>query len=694
MRRVAPLVTAVTLAALGFLPVADWIPGGRHAPQYAALRDGWVSGGAIVVGLGLVLAIVSARVPALWPAGLWGRLAAPWAARPRPVALAVAAGATVLYAVIARAVFDGQPLLIDELVQALQGRILAGGQLALPTHAEPAFFSLTNVVDAGGRYFGQFPPGWSVALAAGTLAHAEWLAGPLAGGAWVLAWGWWLRVAEPEATVGFGALLLGALSPFLAFMAGSQMNHVAALAAMMAGLAGTLTVQQAAAPRPAVALAAGLGFGVAATIRPVDALAFALPAGAWFLWGALRDRARWRDALAALAGVSAPILLLFAFNAATTGAPLTFGYVALWGKNHSLGFHLSPWGVMHTPGMGTQLLNLYFLRLQTNLLETPLPGLLAPVLALALMPALRAAERLLLAGTTLLALAYWAYFHDGFYLGARFFIPVAPLLLWLTARLPALVRARTAAGSPAVRTVAYAYGVAGVMGAALILPLRVHDYAGGLATMRWNAAAAEEAAGVRQALVFVRESWGAQVIARLWRLGVTRGESEVLYKRVDLCQLDSLLTVLEPTPARGAAVVAAVRGIAVDTAQLVPMPGSPDQSGRMRRGATYGPACEARLAEDRAGTTLLGPLLFPRRDVLYARDLHGRDTLLLAEHPGRDVWVLAPPDTMPGSAPRFRKASRDSIVAAARDERWLRAPVMFSAAGWAVRGDSAAGRAR
>ena len=33
----------------------------------------------------------------------------------------------------------------------------------------------------------------------------------------------------------------------------------------------------------------GLGFGMTATIRPVDALAFALPAGVWLLWRALRD---------------------------------------------------------------------------------------------------------------------------------------------------------------------------------------------------------------------------------------------------------------------------------------------------------------------------------------------------------------------------------------------------------------------
>ena len=677
MRRLVPIATAACLALFGFFPVADWIPGGRHAPRYGAMLDGWMSGGAIVIGVGVVLAILSRRFPVLWRDGSWGRIAARWTAAPKALTWAVAAGATLTYAIVADVVFDRHPLLIDELVQALQGRIFAGGALTLPTNAEPAFFSLTNVVDASGRYFGQFPPGWSVALAVGELVHAPWLMGPLAGGLLVLAWSWWLRVAEPEPGVAFGALLLGAFCPFIVFMAGSQMNHVAALAAIMAGLAATARAMGSATPRPWLALAAGAGFGVAATIRPVDALCFAIPAGVWFLTRAIREPRRWSDAVVALLGVSMPVAALLAFNAATTGAPLTFGYVALWGPNHSLGFHESPWGVMHTPGMGLQLLNLYALRLQTNLFETPLPSLLPAIIALGLAPRLGVHDRLLLAGCVLLAAAYWAYFHDGYYLGARFFIPMAPLLVWWTARLPGLVRARTGAHGLAERGVVYGYGCAALMGATLLLPLRLRDYASGLVTMRWDAAHAEQAAGATHALVFVKESWGSQVIARLWRLGVTRGESEVLYKQVDLCQLDSTLTSLESTSARGPAVVAAVRAIATDTSLLLQMPDSPDKSGRMRLGAMYGPACQARLADDRAGTTLLGPLLFPRRDMIYARDLHGRDTLLLAEHQQRETWVLVPASSEEGALPVLRRAPRDSIIAAARREAVERAAGAF-----------------
>ena len=110
------------------------------------------------------------------------------------------------------------------------------------------------------------------------------------------------------------------------------------------------------------------------------------------------------------------------------------------------------------------------------------------------------------------------------------------------------------------------------------------------------------------------------------------------------------------------------------------MPDSPDKSGRMRVGASYGPACQARLAEDRAGFTLLGPLLFPRRSVLYARDLHARDTMLLREHPTARLWLLVPPSGDEGSLPVFHRASRDSILAAARADATLRAPSAFTGA--------------
>ena len=678
MRRLAPLATALVLAVFGFLPIANWIPGGRQQPRYGAFLDGWLSGTAIVVGAAIVLAIVSRRFPALWRDGAWDALAERWEVAPVRWTAAIAAVATALYATIALAVFDGRPLLIDELVQAMQGRIFAGGRLWLPAHAEPAFFSMTNVVDGGGKVFGQFPPGWSAVLAIGELLGAPWVMGPLAGGAAVAAFGAWLRVAEPRRGVALGALCLFALCPFIAFMSGSYMNHVPALACMLAGLACMAWAFASPAPRPWLGFASGVGFGLAATMRPVDALAFTLPAGAWYLARAVRDLRRWGDGLPALAGVLVPIAGLFWFNAQTTGAPLTFGYVALWGPQHALGFHLSPWGTAHTPAMGAQLVNLYFLRMQTNLFETPLPSLLPAIVALGFAPKLSAHEKCLLAASAILALCYWAYFHDGYYLGARFFTPLAPLLVWFTARLPALLRDRFGEGAMPVRVTVYGFAVAALVGVSTILPLRVRDYGTGLVTMRWNGEAAARAAGVRDALVFVRESWGSQVMSRLWARGVSRGDAEVLYKRIDLCALDSAIASMEGAGRRGGAALAALRPLMRDSASLVPMPDTPDPSGRKLPSATYAERCLRRLVEDRAGFTLLGPLLASRDGNLYARDLHGRDTLLLNEHPRREAWLLKPATSEEGATPVFVRMARDSVFEAARGETEQAGPALRS----------------
>ena len=668
MRRAVPLTTGLFLAVFSFLPIANWIAGGRHQPRYGDFLDGWVYGTCIVVGVGLVLAIASRRIAGMWRDGGWDALAEQWERRPARVAALVSVVSLALYVAIARLVFEGHPILIDELVQSMQARIFAGGRLWVPTHAEPAFFSLANVIDGGGKYFGQFPPGWSALLAIGELIRAPWIVGPVTGALAAAAFAWYLRAAEPRRGVALGAVLLFAFSPFIAFMAGSYMNHVPALLGILVGMAAMAWTFNAERARPGLACVSGFGFGMAATMRPVDALAFALPAAVWYVARVVRDRTRVWDAVGASIGVAVPIIALLWYNAQTTGAPLQFGYTLLWGPNHSLGFHVSPWGEMHTPAAGAQLLNLYFLRLQLNLWETPLPSMLPPIMAALFMPRLSAHDRYLLAASAILAAAYFAYFHDGYYLGARFFIPLVPLLAWWTARLPALLRDRWGSEGLPFRTAAYGYGAAAMVGLATIIPLRVADYRGGLVTMRWNATRAAREAQVHGALVFVRESWGAQVIARMWRVGVSRGDTEVLYKRIDICRLELALTAFEASGSDGPDVTTILRAMTGDSARLVVSTESPDRSERMLPGVVYPDRCRGRLADDQRGFTLLGPLLFARDGNTYARDLHGRDTLLLAEHPGRPVYLLLPASSDEGAPPQFRMASRDSIVAAARAE--------------------------
>jgi hypothetical protein len=558
--------------------------------------------------------------------------------------------------------------LIDEIVQVYQARILAAGHLSLPAAPHQEFFSSFHVVERDGRVFGQFPMGGPAMLALGTLLGGEWLVGPLFGAATVLLFGRLMRRVEPRAGVAFAATLLFAFAPFALFMAGSHMNHVTALCWLVVALLG-LARATADGARPRDGLVAGLGLGLAATIRPVDALAFALPAGLWLLFRAVRQR-RVGVLLAAGAGILLPVLLLAWTNLRTTGAPLRFGYTVLWGKAHDLGFHATPWGPVHTPARGLELLNLYFLRLQSYLFEAAGPSLLPATAALALTRALRPFQRYLLAASAILVASYFAYWHDGFYLGPRFMYPLLPLLAWWTAGLPAVLGERFGEGRW-WRAAVTATVVAGGLGLVTALPIRMHQYRSGLLSLRWDADHGARVAGVRRALVLVRESWGAELIARLWALGVSRPDADALYRAADPCRLALALDQLEPRGLRGAAVVAALAPLRADSVGLRNAEAlTGDPSLRLTPGVQYPPLCLERIRENRSGFTLYPPLLLARRyDNIYARDLGPRDSLLLRDYPGRALYLLKPADGAVGTPPSFYRLPPDSLLAAWRAGR-------------------------
>jgi hypothetical protein len=433
------------------------------------------------------------------------------------------------------------------------------------------------------------------------------------------------------------------------------MNHVPTLLCLVAAIAALAHVTASPTPRPLLGLANGLALGVAATIRPVDAVAFALPAGAWYLVRSVRDRRRWSETLAAGAGVAIPIALLLAYNAATTGRPLLFGYHLLWGASFELGFHAAPWGPVHTPARGIELINLYVLRLQTYLFESPLPSLLPAIVALALTRSLDALDRYLAACAALLLALYFAYWHDGFYLGPRFVYPLLPVVVLWTARLAPRLRATFGDRSPAYRTALYSLGVSAVVSLLVAIPLRAHEYGSRLRTMREDVAESARTASAHGALVLVRESWGSQLVARLRALGLTQGEAELIYPRVDACQLELAITRLEHERALApAAAFDALRPLLRDSARVVRSTLSTDDSERMLPGATYPALCQRRLAEDSAGFTLYPPASLVRDGNVYARDLHGRDSLLVASLAQRPIFLLrhTPSDSL-GSALLF-----------------------------------------
>jgi hypothetical protein len=651
------------LAALAFLPVINWIPGGRTADWYPSVASSWVTGTVIVAGLGAILAILSRRAGFLWRPGRFAGLIAWWDGAPRLGPAVAALLALPVYLLVALRVLGARPLLIDEIIQTFQARIFAAGRLWLPQPAWPEFSSSMHLIDWGGKVYGQFPAGGPAIAALGTLLGAEWAVGPVAGAITVLLFACLARRAAPTPGAALGATVLFAFAPWTMFMSGSHMSHVTVLTCLVASALALAIVMGSETPRPGAALLGGIGLGLAAGIRPVDALAFALPAAAWYLARALRHPQRWQDALAAGAGVALPMALLMWVNWRTTGAPLRFGYNVMWGDARFFGFGAVPGGGVHTPVLGLELINLYLLRLQTYLFETPVPSLLPALAALWLVDRTTPLERYLNASAVLLMACYAAYWHDGFFLGPRLVYPLLPVLALWTARAFVCARQRLGTGI-AWRGVAWSGAVAACIAATTAVPARAREYREGLLTMRWDPDRAAGAAGVRHALVLVRESWGAQLLARLWALGVGRSEAEALYAGVDQCELETSLTWAETRHATVDGFLEHLRPALADRPRLQRSPFSPDPTARYLPGRAYPELCLARRQDDQNGFTLFPPLLLARGDNIYARDLHVRDTLLLAEYPDRAVYLLRPATAALGEVPGFYPVSRDSLYAA------------------------------
>jgi hypothetical protein len=652
---------AAFLFIFGFLPIVNWIPGGREAPWYAAVAGGWLSGTAIVVGVGLVAAILGRR----WsPTAAWyQQLSAAAMQRPGVAGACLAAASLLLYGAIAWFVFDGTPLHLDEIAQVIQARIFAAGRLYLDAPAYPEFQGALHVLDMDGKWYAQFPPGGPLLLVPGVWAGATWLVGPALGAASVaLYWGI-VRRTGIGAGVSLGSAVLFAVTPFMAFMSASHMNHVGML--FLALLAWWGAVRHAAAPTLLTALATGAAVGAGATVRPVDALAVATPIGLWMAWRLLRRTERWPHALAMLSGVAIPLAGLLWYNARTTGDPLLFAYEHLWGSEHGLGFHASPWGAPHTPAAGLELVSLYFLRLQTYLFETPTPSLIFVAIGAWFAWSGRLVERWWLFTGALLCALYGLYWHDGFYLGPRFVFLLVPGFAYLAAQAPSAVASRWPRAQGFVVGASLAAVALSFLSAA---GDRGRQYSAGLQQLRWPVAEIAERSGVRDAVVLVRETWGSQLVARLWSVGVSRSQTEWIYRRVDACVLDAGLRAIELSGDKTDA-FARLRPLASDSSRLVPSPWSPDQTEKALPGLPYTLDCQRRIAEDRAGTFIYTGLL--ARDWgsnIYLKDLHGLNARHELIKSARPWYLLRSISADPGAPPVFVPISRDSALADWADE--------------------------
>jgi hypothetical protein len=190
-----------------------------------------------------------------------------------------------------------------------------------------------------------------------------------------------------------------------------------------------------------------------------------------------------------------------------------------------------------------------------------------------------------------------------------------------------------------------------------------------MTSMRRDLDAELSRAGIQNALVLVRESWGTELLVRLWALGVSRPAAEHYYRAIDPCVLELTIGKLEVTGADSTTVLARLEPLARDSSRLVRSTESVDPTLLRLPGMEYPPVCQARLDDDAAGFTVLPPALLSRRtDVQFVRDLHARDSLLVRDHQG-PIYLMKPQNTDVGSVPQFYEVRPDSLW-----DAWRRSP--------------------
>jgi hypothetical protein len=564
-------------------------------------------------------------------------------------------------------VFAGNPRNVDGFAQLFQARIFLAGRLWMPPPPELASFGTLQMILGPDRWYAQYPPGQALLLAAGLAAGAWWVVNPLLAALLV---GATYRVARWCGDGSSARLtpLLACVSPFVVAMAGSEMSH---LAAATLGMAAAAAATGTGGRRPVLAASlAGVALGCMVAFRPLDAAAAAAPVGLIVLLAAPR-RVR-SGALVTLGGVLATLPTLW-FNARTTGSWHEFGYTALWGPQHSLGFHPVPWGVPLTFTRAVALTGLDLHQLNTYLFDLPVPILLvAAVGYLSGRRALGPRDAVPVAGVAALSGLLFFYFHRDVFYGPRFIFSAVPWVLVIVAR--ALVLLRRAGrdvlpGTPAGLAGAGFVLVAFAVGFVTVTPARLAVYREATPDFDLHPDRDADRAGIRHALVVIPDGWGTRLIARMWAQGVPVRRSTRLYAAIDACALELALDAAERSAVRGEAVVAALDSLAALHRPGVRAGLTGDPNLRLLPGDSLAPPCRAEIETDRRGFLQFAPFLYLNDagldgDVVWARDLGSRNAELFARYAGRRFYRYARP--APGEPPVFTPLGADPASGAVR----------------------------
>ena len=182
------------------------------------------------------------------------------------------------------------------------------------------------------------------------------------------------------------------------------------------------------------AFVAGIGLGLCAIIRPYTAFALSIPFLSYGIILAIRKTKKYLPFFAVIIGFTLFFLvLLFLYNQITNGHPFKFGYTVLYGKSHGLGFGKATWGPPHTLSRG--IVNFWdsIKALNFHLFGWPYMSLL-PILALLISKKMGKWDCIIFLSFLCLAIAHIFYWYHDLCFGPRFLYEALPFLVILSAR--------------------------------------------------------------------------------------------------------------------------------------------------------------------------------------------------------------------------------------------------------------------
>ena len=338
-------------------------------------------------------------------------------------------GCVLVCASISWHLFDGVPGFMDSCSYMFQARLFAHGMLSAPLPPEPQFFEAMHTI-LSDKWYTVYPPGYPAILALGVILNMSWLVNPFFGALTIVCIYLLAKELYGDGIAKLSAVLALA-STFFLFMSSEFASHTSTLFFLtLAFLSFVWMVKK---KRPLLsAFVCGICLGIALLCRPYTTFWICVPMGIAAI--VIRRELSLRHILIGAIPILFTCLAFFAYNYATTGHPLLFGYIAMHGKDHYPGFHQEPWSDrFHTVTQGFKYVFEDLNALNYYLFEWPIPALL--FICIFLTYGKKSFWEWLLVGWIgALLVGHFFYFFNQLDFGPRFVYESLPALILLTSK--------------------------------------------------------------------------------------------------------------------------------------------------------------------------------------------------------------------------------------------------------------------